>query len=143
MVLLAAGLLTFTTLCPCGPTPGAYLLGTQASTPIDEWSFVNEVPLCQLEVTTWRPHSINLNCMSSNGALYISCSNCADKSWSRTAQEKGVARVRAGEMVYPVAIRRVTEPTELDRAWAARLQKIGQAPVQRPNHWWSFRLTSR
>ncbi len=142
-LLVAAGTLAFSTLCPCGPTPGAYLFGAEAQTPIDDWSFVNQVPLCQLEVTTWRPHSVNLNCMSSQGQLYISCSNCAAKSWSRTAETKGIARIRAGEMVYPVTLNRVIDAAELERAWAARLKKIQQDPVQRPSHWWSFKLISR
>lgn len=142
-LLMAAGMLTFTALCPCGPTPGAYLFGAEAQAPINDWSFIDQVPLCQLEVTTWRPHSVNLNCMSSQGQLYISCSNCAAKSWSRTAVTMGIARIRADEIVYPVTLQRVTDAAELERAWAARLRKIQQEPVQRPSHWWSFRLSSR
>ena len=75
LAVLVAGLVVFMTACPCGPVPGAWLLGEQASAPVEDWSFVNNrnsVPLCQVEITTWRAHSINLNCMADDGTLYVS-----------------------------------------------------------------------
>jgi hypothetical protein len=142
-LIVVAGLLVFTTTCPCARTPGAYLFGEESAEQISDWTFANDVPLCQIEVTTWRPHSINLNCMSTAaGQLYVSCSNCAGKMWSQAAVENGTARIRMGNIVYPVNIRRVTDEPELELAWAARLAKIKREPVPRPDHWWSFHLTS-
>ncbi|NKC00785.1 MAG: hypothetical protein GKR90_20130 [Pseudomonadales bacterium] len=142
-VLLIAGLLIFTTTCPCTRVPGAYLFGEESNVAVTDWNFANDVPLCQIEVTTWRPHSINLNCMSTDdGTLYVSCSNCAGKVWSQAAVENRVARIRMGATVYPVKVRRVIEASELDIAWTARLAKIKREPTPRPDHWWSFHLTS-
>ena len=146
VVVLVAGLAVFMTACPCGPVPGAWLLGEQASMPVEDWSFVNDrnsVPLCQVEITTWRAHSINLNCMANDGTLYVSCSNCASKTWSQDALQHPAGRIRADGTVYPVTLRRVTDAAELDTAWAARLQKIQSDPAPRPDHWWSFQLSSR
>ena len=142
-IVIVVGAVAFTTVCPCGPTPGAYLMGQEVSEPVSDWSFANEEPLCQIEVTTWRPHSINLNCMATpTGDLYISCSNCAAKSWSQTAVQNGQGRIRIGDQVYPVAMRRVQDSDELDLAWATRAAKLKRDAVERPDHWWSFHLTS-
>jgi hypothetical protein len=53
-----------------------------------------------------------------------------------------------------VQLNRVTEPAEMDRAWAARVSKLqvhGGGPYNpvpepdavRPDHWWTFHVKSR
>ncbi len=143
IAVLLIGLAAYSAVCPCGPTPGLYLWGATSEEPVDDWSFVDEVKYCQLEVQTWRPHSITLNCMADDdGTLYISCSQCANKSWSQTAVDNGVGRIRAGDLIYPVSLTRVTDPAELDHAWLTRADKVKREPSPRPDHWWSFRLSS-
>lgn len=145
-VLLIGALAGYLSLCPCGRLPGAWLMGESASGAVADWSFVNDrevAPLCQVQITTWRPHSINLNCMSAGGELFVSCSNCATKNWSQNALEFPDGHLRAGGIVYPVTFIRLTDPAALDVAWQARLQKIGSEDRPRPDHWWSFQLTSR
>lgn len=132
--------------CPCGPVPGAWLFGDRYDAPVTDWSFVNDreqVPLCQLQVTSWHPQAINLNCMADAGALRVSCSNCAGKRWPAAALAHPAAWLRADGRLYPVALARVTEPAELDAAWAARLAKLERDPSPRPDHWWSFAGSSR
>ena len=144
-LVLAAGIVAYTTACPCGRVPGAWLMGSTESQPVEDWSFVNDraaIPLCQLQITTWRPHSINLNCMSNNGELFVSCSNCASKQWSKDALTHPHARLRAGPSIYPVTLTRLTDAARLDIAWAARIAKTGSKGAQRPDHWWSFQLES-
>ena len=41
-----------------------------------DWSFANEVGLCQLEVQGFVPWSVNLNCMASDKRLFVSCARC-------------------------------------------------------------------
>lgn len=145
-VLVVIGGIGYLTACPCGPVPGAWLLGDGPDGPVEDWSFVNDretVPLCQVEIKTWRPHSINLNCFAEDGELYVSCSNCAGKSWSGSALANPAGKLRAAGTVYPVNFERIEQPAELDRIWAARLLKIRREPTPRPNHWWTFHLTSR
>jgi hypothetical protein len=130
--------------CPCSRVPGGYLLGDEALAPTTDWSFANGVPLCQVEVDTGLSHSVNLNCMSTEGRLYLSCASCEGKRWSSAALENPSARLRIGDVVYPVTLARVTDAAELDVAWRARAEKTGApADMPRPDHWWSFRATSR
>ena len=136
---------SYVSVCPCGPAPGLWLFGEVVETPVDDWAFANDVPLCQLEVSaSWRPHSINLNCMSEAGALYVSCSNCATKGWSSYALNNPKASIRTGDQVYPVMLSRLTDSEQLDTAWMARIRKLGvDMSTPRPEGWWSFKLVSR
>ena len=144
VVGLFAAAATFWFACPCSRVPGGPLAGERAPGVVPDWSFVNEVGLCQVEVDRGIPWSINLNCMSSTGALYISCSQCADKGWSNAALDNPQGFIRVRETVYPVRLTRLTAPADLDTAWRARSDKLGRpADTPRPDHWWSFQLESR
>lgn len=144
-----AGFFAWFFYCPCERTPGAYLLGDEATEPVRDWSFTNDraaVPLCQIQVRTrFLPHSINLNCMAADGELYLSCSGCDGKYWSTAVLANPEARLRAGNSVYPVTVTRVLDPATLDAAWLARAAKLGSAGEARPrpDHWWSFHVVSR
>lgn len=140
---LAAGA-TYFFYCPCGIVPGGWLLGDEVTAPVSDWSRANDVALCQLQVSAGLPHSVNLNCMATNGRLYLSCANCAGKRWSTAALADPDARIRIGSNVYPVRLRRVTDPDVLDAAWLARATKLGQ-PLDTPRAkgWWSFQAVSR
>ena len=150
--LAVAAVATWFFLCPCERTPGAYLHGEEVEQPISDWGFANQVPLCQIQTRAGLlPHAINLNCMASGeGQLYLSCSECDGKRWSSAALENPAARIRLDGMVYPVTLRRVTSTEELDHAWRVRAEKLaalngrelGQLP-ERPDHWWSFEVSSR
>lgn len=141
--------------CPCERSPGGYLFGDAPDRLVTDWSFANEVPLCQIQVRREvLPYSINLNCMSTEeGGLYLSCSFCDNKRWSGLVVNDGDIRIRLNEIVYPVQATRVTDPLELDRAWEARVIKLQvhnsevnpAVPLgtPRPDRWWSFHLESR
>ena len=142
-LVLTGVLVTVLTACPCSRIPGMWLSGDEVAAP-DSWEFANSAPLCQLEVSTWYTRSINLNCMSAQGDLYVSCSRCEGKQWSTQALINQNARIRINGTVYPVKLRRVTQASELDRAWLARSNKFGRDPDSpRPDHWWSFHLSDR
>lgn len=143
LALLAAVGLTFWYVCPCERTPGGPLQFAEVKEPIEDWGFANEVGLCQLEVQAFVPWSVNLNCMSDQQKLYISCARCDGKFWSTIALRNDTGRIAVGERVYPVRMRRVLDPPELDLAWRARAQKTGRGlNLPRAVHWWSFELTS-
>ena len=134
------------TQCPCERTPGMWLSGDLQTALVDDWSFANDrsvAPLCQSEVRSWRPHSINLNCMADDeGRLFLSCAQCDGKTWSTMVLNNPEARIRIGERLFPVKVRRVTDEATLDLAWQARARKVGREPTPRPPHWWSFELVS-
>ena len=141
--LLLAAALTFWYVCPCERTPGGPLHLTQVDEPVADWSFANDTGLCQLEVQAFIPWSVNLNCMSAQGKLYVSCARCEGKLWSTAALRKDLGRIAVGDRAYPVRMRRVIDAVELDMAWQARAIKTGRGSNQpRADHWWSFELMS-
>ena len=132
--------------CPCDRLPGLYLRGREASEAVTDWSFANQVPLCQIQVDTGLlPHALNLNCWAgSAGDLYLGCANCDGKRWSHVAVANNQARLRLGTTVYPVTLTRIVDAGELDHAWESRYVKTaGAARTARPAGWWSFRVVSR
>lgn len=152
---LVAGFLIYSSVCPCERTPGGFLFGEKADEVVSDWSFTNDVPLCQLQIWAGiRPHSINLNCMATpEGELYLSCSVCTSKYWASKVEENEPGVLRLNGVVYPVIINREMNPAAMDRAWAARVAKLqthGGGPynpkpapdAERPDHWWTFRLVS-
>jgi len=142
-VVAIVGAAVYFFYCPCTLVPGGYLLGDEVTEPVSDWSMANDVGLCQIQVTAGLPHSINLNCFSAEGKLYLSCSSCAGKRWSSAALEDPRARIRIDGNVYPVQLSRVEDPALLDHAWSARAQKLGR-PLDstRAPGWWSFRVES-
>ena len=155
IIVLAGGVGVWTTTCPCNRTPGFMLLGEMQTTPVMDWRFVNDIPLCQIQVYAGiMPHAVNLNCMATpDGRLYLSCSACETKFWGRHVEENAHGRLRVDGRVYRIVFSRVTDAAELDRAWAARVKKLqvyGEAPynptpppdAKRPKNWGSFRLRS-
>jgi hypothetical protein len=144
--------------CPCEGTPGFVLLGDPHGEPVSDWSFANDVPLCQIQVGMGlRPHSVNLNCMASpDGELFLSCSFGERKYWCPRVGPDEPARLRLDGVVYRVVLNRVSETATLDKSWSARIQKLqkpevlamqpggrGPAPdAQRPDSWWTFHVQS-
>jgi hypothetical protein len=144
--------------CPCDGTPGFILRGEVNEAPVTDWSFANDVTLCQVQISVgWRPHSVNLNCMATpNGDLFLSCSFGARKYWCPKVGPNEPARLRLDGVVYPVVLNRVTDPATLDAAWAARVGKLQDPEVQavqppgtvsapdavRQDSWWSFQVRS-
>ena len=154
--LSAISLFVWSSVCPCDSSPGFLLLGESVTEPIEDWSFANNTPLCQLQVWAGlRPHSINLNCMATDeGELFLSCSVCASKYWAQHVGESESGVLKLGDRVYPVSVNREEISERLDKAWRARVLKLqthGGGPynpvpaldAERPDHWWSFHVISR
>ena len=159
-LLVVAGGVVWAVNCPCDRTPGFILLGETHAEPVADWSFANDVSLCQIQIGIMlRPHSVNVNCMATpDGNLFISCSFGARKYWCPRVQEDHAGRLRLDGVVYPVALNRELDPATLDRVWNARIRKLqkpavharqpsgGEPPpldTPRPDEWWTFRVVSR
>ena len=143
-ILVAALSFGLLGLGPCGPIPGGALRGEIDPRAVSDWSRANDVRYCQLEVGPERPRSMTVNCMSWDARLFVSCSQCAKKRWAKTVAGDPRGRVRVGERVHPVTIRRVTEPDELVAVWRARARKVGGDDTSDPKEgWWTFELESR
>ena len=156
VVVAAAGGAVWAVACPCETTPGFELLGDSHEDPVTDWSFANQVSLCQIQISILlRPHSVNVNCMATmDGALFISCSVGARKYWCPRVGDDQPGRLRLDGVVYPVILNREMDPAMLDRVWTARIQKLQDPEVQarqpggggdpppldtaaRPDSWWS------
>ena len=155
ILIVAGGVGVWTTTCPCNRTPGFMLLGDMQTTPVTDWRFVNDIPLCQIQMYAGiMPHAVNLNCMATpDGQLYLSCSACETKFGGRHVEDNERGRLRVNGKVYRVVFSKVAEPAELDRAWAARVKKLqvyGEEPynptpppdAKRPKSWGTFHLRS-
>ena len=135
LIVVAGGVAVWTTTCPCNRMPGFMLLGDMQETPVTDWSFVNDVPLCQIQIYAGViPHAVNLNCMATpEGELFLSCSVCSTKYWASQVGQNEPGRLRLNGRVYPVVLNRVQDEAVLDRAWAARVKKLqvhGGSPLQ-------------
>jgi hypothetical protein len=145
--------------CPCDGVPGFALRGELHEAPVSDWSFANQVDLCQVQIGVgWRPHSVNLNCMATpSGELFLSCSVGASKYWCPRVGPDHGGKLRLDGVVYPVVLNRVEDPATMDAAWRARVLKLQSPEVQarqppgssappldaeRPGHWWTFRVES-
>lgn len=149
------GFIIYSSVCPCERTPGGFLFGDSPDGLITDWSFVNDVPLCQLQIYAGiRPHSINLNCMSTpEGEMYLSCSVCDTKYWAGQVGENETGNMRLNGVVYPIVLNRITDSATMDRAWQARVSKLQihggpgnpapPADAVRGDRWWTFRVESR
>ena len=160
-LVVVVGGVVWSMTCPCETVPGFVLLGDTHGEPVADWSFANDVSLCQIQIGIWlRPHAVNVNCMATpEGGLFISCSVGARKYWCPRVGEDHRGRLRLDGVVYPVLLNREMDPATLDAAWAARLRKLQKPAVQalqpggggapppldspRPDSWWSFRVVSR
>jgi hypothetical protein len=50
IVIVAAGVLIWSAMCPCNRIPGFVLFGSTHDEPVTDWRFANDVPLCQIHV---------------------------------------------------------------------------------------------
>ena len=107
------GFLIYSSICPCDRTPGGFLFGDSSDGQVNDWSFANNVELCQLQIYAGiRPHSINLNCMATpEGEMYLSCSVCDMKYWAAKVGENERGVMRLDGVVYPVYLNRITDST--------------------------------
>ncbi|MEZ5490651.1 MAG: hypothetical protein R3F50_10075 [Gammaproteobacteria bacterium] len=151
VVAAVLGFMIYSSICPCERTPGGFLFGERPEQPVSDWSFANQVELCQIQIWAGiRPHSINLNCMATpDGNLYLSCSVCDTKYWAARVGENEQGRLRLNGVVYPIVLNRVTDPAEMDRAWQARDAKLNSLPnpvgaptpgAPRAERWWTYRI---
>ena len=154
-VLFGTIIAVWSYVCPCERTPGFLLIGEAQSGKIEDWGLANSVPLCQIQVLAgFGPHSINLNCMATEkGELFLSCSECDGKYWSKHVGSPERGKLRLEGKVYSVLIERELDSTRLDAAWLARLNKLNAqrgisidsntlSKNPRPPGWWSFHVVS-
>jgi hypothetical protein len=135
--------------CSSGPRfleriPGGVLDGKVVGEEVNNWSFVAEAGLCDLETRVNFPHSVKLNCFNDGPELYIGCMSCEGKLWSSYISNDPRGRIRVEGNVYPVSFRRLEAGAEMDSAWRSRLAKLrpGQPVSAIPDGYWMYHLKS-
>ena len=116
----------------CGPVPGGSLEGDPAPVPSD-WTATlgGDRALCEIEARPADPHSIQLECFSHEGALYVQSHRWVRapwwpvKSWAVVWLEHPEVRVRIGDALYDV----VATPLEPGAQRDAILRARGYDPV--------------
>ncbi len=137
--------------CPCEGTPGGILFGERVDEPVTDWSMVNAVDICQLQIVAGiRPHSINLNCWATpEGNLYVGCMSCEGKYWGYQVDPNERGHIRIAGRVYAVTLNRIEDATAMDQIWRSRFYKLNQQSTEpvtetpRVDGWWTFSVTSR
>lgn len=144
VIFLAAAAYILMSSEPIGPFPGGELSGTVVPDAIDNWAFINDLGLCQVEVNPQAPHSINAFCFESQQNLYVGCMRCPGKTWAEAVQADPNARIRFGQNIYPVSATRITDEALRDQVWADRHAKNSDGPPDpTPEDWWLFNMVSR
>ena len=110
LVLLVLPILLGFGSCSSGPRfleriPGGVLDGEVVGSVVEDWSFVADAGLCDLETRPNFPHSIKLNCFNDGPKLYIGCMNCDGKLWSSYVASDPSGRIRIKTKIYPVNLR--------------------------------------
>lgn len=151
MVAAALAYYIYSLSCPCDRTPGGVLFGERINEQITDWSIVNDVELCQLQIAAGiRPHSLNLNCWATpEGELYVGCMSCENKYWGYQVAPNENGFIRIAGRVYPVTLNRIEALDEMDQIWRSRFFKLrhrSSEPVPetpRAEGWWAFSVVSR
>ena len=129
---------------PCGPIAGTSLTGEVKSELITDFRFVNDVESCTLEVNGDDPHSVNINCWAVGKQLFVGCSDCEGKTWSTLVGQDAMARIRIGDMLYPVKVSRMSDPSAIDRIWQYRWEKYEEGEFEAvPDGFWVYHLGSK
>ena len=147
----AAAYYVYSTKCPCEGIPGGILFGERIEEPVEDWSMVNDVEICQLQIAAgFRPHSINLNCWATpDGDLFVGCMSCESKYWGYQVGPNEQGYIRVAGRLYPVTLNRIENTDEMDKIWRSRFFKLGlrsPEPVPetpRADGWWAFSVVSR
>jgi hypothetical protein len=115
----------------CGPVPGGALSGEVAPAPA-AWSDAlgGDRDMCEIEARPADPHSIQLECFTRDGALYVQSHRWAlaewwPESWAEVWLAEPDVRVRVGGHIHELRAERVSDAALRD----AILKERGYEPV--------------
>lgn len=117
-----------TGLEPHNRIPGLWLKGHLVATPVDDWSFTDQVPQIHLQTATWYllPHSVTINCIAYNHQLYVASVYPAGSPrhhWNDDVMRDPRVRIQIGNQIYDRTLTPVTDPAEREAVLQARAKK--------------------
>jgi hypothetical protein len=126
LVLLLV-VLRITGLNPHDKIPGLWLTGELVTTPVTDWSFLDNVPNIKIQTQTrfLLPHSVTINCLDYNGQFYVSSTRPAgaQRSWDANVMRDPHVRIKIGDKLYDRRLVLVTDPAEKDTLVQIREKK--------------------
>lgn len=119
--------LRITGLNPHGRIPGLWLTGDLVTTPVADWSFIDQVPNIKIQTQSrfLLPHSVTINCLAYNGQFYVSSTHPvgAPRSWDANVLRDPHVRIKIGDKLYDRTLVLVTDPGEKDAVIQVREKK--------------------
>jgi hypothetical protein len=119
--------LRFTGFNPHGGIPGLWLTGDLVTTPVTDWSFIDQVPNIKLQTQSrfLLPHSVTINCLAYKGQFYVSSAHPigAPRSWDENVMRDPHVRIKIGDKLYDRTLVLVTDPAEKDAVVQVREKK--------------------
>jgi len=120
-------ILRITGLDPHNRIPGLWLRGTVVNTPVNDWSFTDNVPQIHLQTETWYwlPHSVTINCIAYNHQLYVASvyPGKGPRTWNEDVMRDPHVRIQIGRQLYDRTLTPVTDPAEKEAVLQARAKK--------------------
>jgi len=129
LVCVALLLVVFrvTGLNPHDRIPGLWLTGDLVTTPVTDWSFIDEVPNIKLQTQSQflLPHSVTINCLAYKGQFYVTSTHPigARRSWDQNVMRDPHVRIKVGDKLYDRTLVPVTDPGERDAVIQVREKK--------------------
>ncbi len=140
LVLLAVLLLlSFTGFEPksCPPTdrslscrmPGLWLKGEPVTTPVNDWSFTDNIPQIKIQTQTrfLLPHSVTIWCAVYNGNLYVT--SYRGRQWVENIVRDPHVRLKIADKVFDRTLSMVNDPVEKAGVLQAKGRKYPQWKV--------------
>jgi len=119
--------LRITGLNPHDRIPGLWLTGNLVTTPVTDWSFIDDVPNIKLQTQTrfLLPHSVTINCLAYKGQFYVSSTHPAGapRSWDENVMRDPHVRIKVGDKLYDRTLVLVTDPAEKNAVVQVREKK--------------------
>ncbi len=126
-VALLLVVLRITGLNPHDRIPGLWLTGDLVTTPVTDWSFLDNVPNIKIQTQTrfLLPHSVTINCLAYQGQFYVTSTHPAGapRSWNENVMRDPHVRIKIGDKLYDRTLVLVTDPAEKDAVIQVREKK--------------------
>lgn len=133
-LILLLVLFRITGLEPHNRVPGLWLKGNVVATPVNDWSFTDKFPQIHIQTSTWYwlPHSVTINCIASNGQLYVASvypAGTPKHHWNDDVMRNPHVRIQIGNSLYDRTLAPVTDPAEREAVLRARAQKYPRLKI--------------
>jgi hypothetical protein len=96
---------------PKGPRAGLWLSGSLVTSPVNDWSFVDNYPTIEVQTNTWYliPHSVTIWCVSYEKNLYL---QAFGRTWKQNVARDPHVRIKIGNQLYDETVTPITDTSE-------------------------------